>query len=106
MVPGWKRTGFRFESRARLRNRRILANQSKARCRTSRDSLRRDRMEGPPGIFPRRKASGLLILSGTNLASAVAHSSEWGRRVSHFLWRLRQREPAMVARWQVHRLYL
>ena len=73
--PAWTPDGseitFRLQSRPHLRYRRFLAHEGRTRCRSARDPLRRNRLEGAAGFFTRRQAYRLRIVPGATVAPTL-----------------------------------
>src|ERR1700688_2406743 len=92
-----QRNSFCFQSRAHSRNGRILADARGARCRSERNSLRRNELEGAARFFGGWLPDGLQLVSWATVAQLVVDAGGRRRLISDLLRRLGCNECALVA---------
>src|SRR3984885_6510726 len=97
MVARRRRDFVCFEPRTYLRHGRILAHEGETGGGATRNSLRRNDLEGAAGFFAGWNEDRLQLVPRPAMASALAAAGEWRRRVSDIVRRLGRDICAMVS---------
>src|SRR5712691_11262971 len=100
----WQGADSDFQSRQQTRLRRLLPHEGRARRAASTLLLRGNHVEGEADALARWRQARLQFLSRPAVATALGDATQRRRRLPTHLWRVRSHFPALVARWNAHRI--